>query len=138
MSLASAPKAKKNTLLITFETRSCTDVRGSSVATKKAAPTRAHILAMVMLAVASDCATPHTPGSSGAVRSFRKSTGLHPLGERGRHSFWRDRCSCRTTSPRPGSTLTQVKLGPCENASLLAVSGSRVLKLRRNRAGLSS
>ena len=46
----SAPKAMKNTLLIIFETRSGTMVRVSIVATKKAAPTRAHILAIVMLA----------------------------------------------------------------------------------------
>jgi hypothetical protein len=50
MSLASAPKAMKNTLLIMFETRSGTIVRVSSVATKKVAPSKAHILAMVTLA----------------------------------------------------------------------------------------
>ena len=38
MSLASAPKAMKNTLLIMFETRSGTIVRVSSVATKKVCP----------------------------------------------------------------------------------------------------
>ena len=50
LSPASAPKAIKNTLLIMFETRSGTIVRVSSVATKKVAPSKAHILAMVMLA----------------------------------------------------------------------------------------
>jgi hypothetical protein len=50
MSLASAPKAIKNTLLIIFDTRSGTIVRVSSVATKKVAPTKAHALAIVILA----------------------------------------------------------------------------------------
>ena len=42
MSLGSAPKAIKNTLLIMFETRSGTMVCVSSLATRKTAPTRAH------------------------------------------------------------------------------------------------
>ena len=132
MSLASAPKAKKNTLLITFETRSCTNGPRQQRGDKEGSPDQStHIGNGDVSGCKRLCDAPHTWVRAEPFAAFCKSTGLHPLGERGRHSFWRDRCSCRTTSPRPGSTLTQVKLGPCENASLLAVSGSRVLKLLR-------
>ena len=48
MSAPSAPKAMKNTLLIMFEIRSGIMVRIKSVATKKAEPISAHMLARVI------------------------------------------------------------------------------------------